>query len=192
MCQKIHLRVQKEKIGKLTLKSCFFYSFSTKSRQTWNFGGKLSARCLKLLRTCPSEKKIRKNIFGQLISLQFWKLTRKNLDFTGKNYGWGVKTKFNMSRGTLTEYCFWKKVLKVSGFLDEKWRFLDSDEQFSSRLPKLKKKVPRNNLMKILSQEGNTHQIFRALSELFFFLLLAENFTRIVKIASYLALEGFE
>ena len=48
VCQKINLRVQKEKSWKLTLKSCSFYSFSTKSRQTLNFGGKLCARCLKL------------------------------------------------------------------------------------------------------------------------------------------------
>ena len=132
------------------------------------FRRKIKCTLFKAVAYVSERKKIRKDLFGQLISLQFWKLTRKNLDFTGKNYDWGVKNKFNMSRGTITEYCFWKKVLKVSGFLDEKWRFLDSDEQFSSRLPKLKKKVPRNNLMKILSQEGNTHQIFRALSELFF------------------------
>ena len=95
---------------------------------------------LKTVAYVPEWKKIRKNVFGQLISLQLWKLTRENLDFTGKKFGWEVETKFYVSRGTLREYCFWKKVLNVSGFSDEYWRFLDSDEQFSSRLTKLKKR----------------------------------------------------
>ena len=76
---------RRKRSGKLTSKSCFSYSFSTKSRQTWNSGGKLSARFFKTVAYASERKKIRKNVFGQLISLLFWKLTRKNLDFTGKS-----------------------------------------------------------------------------------------------------------
>ena len=56
-----------------------------------------------------------------------------------KKLGWGFKTKFYVSKGTLTEQCFWQKLFKVSGFSAEIWSFWNIEENFSSGLPSKKK-----------------------------------------------------
>ena len=58
-----------------------------------------------------------------------------------KKLGWDFRTKFYVSRGTLTEQRFWQELFKVSGFSAEIWSFWDIDEYFSSGLPKQKKNV---------------------------------------------------
>ena len=47
-----------------------------------------------------------------------------------KKFGWNVNNKIYVSRGTLKEQCFWKKMLKISGLSDELWFLLDGGENF--------------------------------------------------------------
>ena len=103
MCRKNNLRVQREMSGKLTLKRCFFYSFRTKSRQTWMFGGNLMARFSKLYLTWPSVKTSGKKTFEQIFLPFFCILTWKK--FSG-NFLAGLSKLNSMC----PEEHFWSKV----------------------------------------------------------------------------------
>ena len=78
---------------------------------------------------------------------------------------------FCLYRGTFTEYCFWKIVLKISGLSDEYWSSWDSGEIFTSGMPKLKKKCQEEQIKKNpLSKRKNITNFLKMLNENFILL----------------------
>ena len=73
-----------KELRKFYFEKLFLFNCLDFEQRNMDFFWKINRKFLKTVAYVSEQEKFRRNVFGQLICHQFWTLTRKNLEFTGK------------------------------------------------------------------------------------------------------------